>query len=72
MTFTARDNEQDLRKMPPCLVLIVLVAWLATGYSSQRGWAYRPTQPPKQAAGLAKTAAVVPFIDQRPLARTSP
>ncbi|HXX74427.1 MAG TPA: hypothetical protein VEI50_04820 [Nitrospiraceae bacterium] len=66
MKFIDRDHEQSLRKAPFCLALILLVAWLATGCSSQRGWAYSPTQPTKQAAGLAKTLAVVPFIDQRP------
>src|SRR5262245_24997124 len=67
MKFLFRDDRKGLAKVMPCLGLVLLIAWLTTGCSSQRGWAYVPSPPMKQSPSFAKTVAVVPFIDQRPV-----
>jgi hypothetical protein len=65
-TFLRRHERKSVTKAKQCLVLVLLVAWLAAGCSSQRGWAYIPTTPITQSPRMAKAVAVVPFIDQRP------
>lgn len=64
--FSLRHERKRVTKATQCLVLVFLVAWLAAGCSSQRGWAYIPTDPVKQSPRIAKAVAVVPFIDHRP------
>ena len=69
--FGLRYERKRVTKATQCLVLVFLVAWLAAGCSSQRGWAYIPTDPIKQSPRVAMSVAVVPFIDHRPSQNTN-
>lgn len=66
MRLSLRHGRKSVTKSTQCLVLVVVVAWLAAGCSSQRGWAYIPTDPLNQSPRVMKAVAVVPFIDHRP------
>ena len=61
----------QLPVMKQSVVLVLLMAWVSAGCSSQRGWAYTPTDPVKRSPSIAKTVAVVPFIDRRPHQNTN-
>ena len=67
MKLISGDDQKGMVKVTQFLGLVFLTAWLTTGCSSQRGWAYVATPPMKQSPGFAKTVAVVPFVDQRPV-----
>ncbi|PWT74588.1 MAG: hypothetical protein C5B60_06520 [Chloroflexi bacterium] len=64
MRFTPRENRIRAG-------LLLLSAWITVGCSSQRGWAYIPTESEKRSPVIAKTVAVVPFLDHRPPQNTN-